>query len=60
MAHFAVFRSRLKGCEGEVAALLSDQWSHVTLDWQTQHLEQNGHGEAAPSAPAGNDGKLDF
>jgi len=29
-------RSRLKGCEGEVAAFLSDNWSHVTMDWQ-QH-----------------------
>ena len=35
------FRSRLKGCEGEVAALLSDRWSHVTLDWQS-HDTQNG------------------
>ncbi|CAB9508470.1 expressed unknown protein [Seminavis robusta] len=35
-------RSRLKGCEAEVATLLSEQWSHVTLDWQNQQMDENG------------------
>lgn len=36
-------RSRLKGCEAEVAALLSDRWSHVTLDWhRSQSDDANG------------------
>jgi hypothetical protein len=29
-----VCRSRLKGCEAEVSALLDDQWRHTTLDWE--------------------------
>jgi hypothetical protein len=28
-------RSRLKGCEAEVAALLDEQWKPIVLDWET-------------------------
>lgn len=27
-------RQRLKGCEGEVAALLDEKWSRLTVDWR--------------------------
>mmetsp|Transcript_28823 Transcript_28823/g.40428 ORF Transcript_28823/g.40428 Transcript_28823/m.40428 type:complete len:777 (+) Transcript_28823:278-2608(+) len=29
-------RSRLKGCEGEVAHLLSDRWKHLAFDWEVE------------------------
>lgn len=25
---------RLKGCEGEVAALVDARWKHITYDWE--------------------------
>jgi len=27
-------RSRLKGCEAEVARLLDTKWKHITYDWE--------------------------
>ena len=39
-AYFSIrfaIRSRLKGCEAEVAALLDEQWKGTTVDWI--HLE---------------------
>jgi hypothetical protein len=27
-------RSRLKGCEAEVARLLDTKWKHITHDWE--------------------------
>jgi len=29
-------RSRLKGCEGEVAKLLNDRWKHLAFDWEVE------------------------
>jgi hypothetical protein len=29
-------RSRLKGCEAEVAKLLDTKWKHITFDWETE------------------------
>ena len=37
LLHSFPIRSRLKGCEAEVAALLDEQWKGTTVDWI--HLE---------------------
>lgn len=34
-------RSRLKGCEAEVAQLLDNRWYHITLDWRAKFIHND-------------------
>ena len=34
MGIYILYRSRLKGCESEIADALGPKWYHVTYDWK--------------------------